>query len=69
MSGGASLSDPDPNVQLQDAITALMMDGNTVELDGASKRWLINGGVWVTLAQLLALAARIRLMRGPWRLQ
>lgn len=53
--------------QILDAAAALRAHGHTVELDGASERWLIDGGLWLTDAELLATAVRVGLMEGPRR--
>jgi hypothetical protein len=53
--------------QILDAATTLRVCGHTVDPDDASKRWLIDGGLWLTDAELLATAVRVGLMEGPRR--
>ncbi|MGH1574940.1 hypothetical protein ACRAWG_35270 [Methylobacterium sp. P31] len=55
--------------QILDAAAALRACGHTVEPDGASERWLVDRGFWITGAQLVAIAVRLGLMEGPGRPQ
>jgi hypothetical protein len=55
--------------QILDAAAALRAHGHRVEPDGGSERWLIDGGLWLTDGELLAMAVRLGLMEGPRRPQ
>lgn len=54
---------------IQEAMTALRLRGHTVEHDGSFENWRIDGGGWITLLELLALARQIGLRNAPQRLQ
>ncbi|MCJ2092088.1 MULTISPECIES: hypothetical protein [unclassified Methylobacterium] len=58
--------DYDPTLE---AVTALRAHGHTVEAADECERWQINGGEWVSLGELLALAARLGLVGGPGLVQ
>ncbi|MGT2479607.1 hypothetical protein ACU4GR_13590 [Methylobacterium oryzae CBMB20] len=55
--------------QILDAAAVLRARGHTVEPDDMSERWLIDGGLGLTDAELVAMAVRGGLMEGPLRLQ
>jgi hypothetical protein len=55
--------------QILNAAAALRACGHTVRPDSASKRWLVDGGLWLTDAELLAMAVHLGLMEGPGRPQ
>lgn len=60
------LVDYDPMIEAAEALIAL---GHTVVPDDDFERWQVDGGEWITLGDLLALALRHGLMDGPGRLQ
>jgi hypothetical protein len=51
--------DADPVLE---AVAALRALGHTVVPDDDFKRWHVDGGEWITLGDLLALALRLGLM-------
>jgi hypothetical protein len=52
-----------------EAVSALRSRGHTVEADDNFELWQVDGGEWITLGDLLALAVRLGLMDSPGRLQ
>jgi hypothetical protein len=52
-----------------DAVAALRACGHTVEPDVEFELWQIDGGEWISLGALLALAASVGLREGPGRAQ
>ena len=52
-----------------DAVAALRSCGHAVEADEAFERWLVDGGDWISLSALLALAMRLGLREGQGRAQ
>jgi len=52
-----------------EAVEALRALGHTVVPDEDFERWQVDGGEWITLGDLLALALRHGLMDGPGRVQ
>lgn len=52
-----------------EAMTVLRLLGHTVEHDGEFEKWRVDGGEWITLLDMLTLALRLGLRRGPQRLQ
>ncbi|GAN48725.1 hypothetical protein CTI14_20885 [Methylobacterium radiotolerans] len=52
-----------------DAVAVLQCHGYTVEPDDDFARWRIDGGDWITLSALLAMALRLGLRDGPGRAQ
>lgn len=56
----------DPVLEAVEALRAL---GHTVVPDNDFERWQVDGGEWITLGELLALAVRLGLMDSPGTLQ
>ncbi|MFB0491344.1 hypothetical protein ABIE45_003930 [Methylobacterium sp. OAE515] len=52
-----------------EAVEALIALGHTVVPDEDFEHWQVDGGEWITLGDLLALALRQGLMDGPGRIQ
>lgn len=52
-----------------DAVAVLQCHGYTVEADDDFARWRIDGGDWITLSALFAMALRLGLREGPGRAQ
>ncbi len=48
---------------------ALRSGGHAVEADEAFGRWRVDGGDWISLGALLALAMRLDLREEPGRAQ
>lgn len=58
--------DRDPVLE---AIIFLRLCGHTVEHDEDYENWQVDGGAWIGLGQLLALALRLGLRNAPQALQ
>jgi hypothetical protein len=58
--------DADPALE---AVAALRALGHTVVPDEEFERWQVDGGEWITLGELLALALRLGLCDSPGALQ
>jgi hypothetical protein len=52
-----------------DAVAALRSHGHIVEAAETFERWCIDGGDWISLGAMLALAMRLGLREGPGRAQ
>ncbi|MGU3469160.1 hypothetical protein ACLBXO_30380 [Methylobacterium sp. C33D] len=52
-----------------DAVAVLRCLGHTVEPDDDCARWRVDGGGWITLGALFAMALRLGLRDGPGRAQ
>lgn len=56
----------DPTLE---AVAALQARGHTVVQDKEFECWQIDGGEWISLSELLALALRLGLVAGPGLVQ
>lgn len=54
---------------VMDAVVALRSRGHTVVPGDDFEHWQVDGGEWITLSDLLALAIRIGFVAGPRRVQ
>ena len=60
------IEDYDPTLE---AVAALQAHGHTVAPDEEFQSWQIDGGEWISLSELLALALRLGLVDGPGLVQ
>lgn len=60
------LEDSDP---IAEAVAVITSRGHTVEADDDFEHWRVDGGVWLTAGDLLALAICLGLNAGTERLQ
>ena len=60
------LEDSDP---IAEAVTVITSRGHTVEADDDFENWRVDGGDWLTVGELLALAICLGLNAGTGRLQ